>query len=69
MGNVINDLENFKKELKDLLEKYNYNISLNASSCSDWYGICDARMSVVDRFHGVELMRLSEGTTLSSKDL
>lgn len=30
---------NFKKELKDLLEKYGACIGMDADECSDWYGI------------------------------
>lgn len=35
---------NFKKELKDLLEKYGAYISMSASYCSDWSGINDEYM-------------------------
>jgi hypothetical protein len=38
--------KNFKKELKDLLNRYNASIEFGCSDCSDLHGVYDAKMVV-----------------------
>lgn len=61
------DIQAFKDELKALLKKHDVSIDFMASDCSDWYGMSDTRMSVVDR-SGHEA-RLADGESISAGDL
>ena len=42
----MNDIEDFKKELKILLNKYNASIEFDCDSCSDTYGIYDGHIGI-----------------------
>jgi hypothetical protein len=42
-------VKEFKRELKDLLTKYNAIICFNVGDGSDTYGLCDERMTIEHR--------------------
>ena len=61
-------VEEFKKELKALLEKYNAVLSLEYDPCSDTYGMYDERMAVY--FNDTkETIDLADGYCLEACDL
>ena len=43
---MANKATEFKKELKELLTKYNASIDFACDDCSDWHGITGERMTV-----------------------
>ena len=64
MGN----LNQFKLELKTLLQKYNANISFSCSEYSDLHGVYDAQITVSFDNDDKEFT-LSEGYGVASSDL
>lgn len=54
------NIAEFKKELKELLEKYNVSLCVYADVCSDWHGISGERISVCDHKTGKEIEALTE---------
>ena len=61
-------VKEFKKELKELLKKYNATISLGYDPCSDTFGMYDVRMEVYfyDKKKTVEL---ADGYSVDACDL
>lgn len=54
------DIAQFKRELKDLLERYNACLGFNVSECSDTYGLYEERMEVsFDNYP--EAVKLADG--------
>jgi hypothetical protein len=61
-----NKADNFKKDLKDLLDKYKANIHFDCDDGSDLYGICGECMNVdIDG----DIHILSDGWSVSKSDL
>ena len=64
------DIQEFKKELKVLLIKYDVFLCIGSSGGSDWHGVYNERFSVYDNATNKELERLNDGQIgLSAKDL
>jgi hypothetical protein len=61
-------VEEFKKELKALLKKYNAILSLDYADCSDTYGMYDERMTVHFR-DANKTVDLADGYCLDASDL
>lgn len=51
------DVEEFKKELGELLEKYHVRISFACSDSSDTSGLHKDSLVIVDRYTGKEIYR------------
>lgn len=60
--------ENFKKELKALLTKYDAVLSLEYDPCSDTFGMYDERMAVYFRKEK-KTVDLADGYSLDESDL
>jgi len=45
----VSNIDDFKKELKALLAKYNVTIDFEADDCSDWHGITGEKMVVCEK--------------------
>ena len=63
----------FLTELRDLLQRYDAEISVDYDDCSDFHGVTGAAMSVsmgkVDRFHGRPTFTLGEGWGIEPEGL
>lgn len=59
------NIDNFKKELKKLLIKYNADICFSCSECSDTHGLCEEQMIVnIDN----KSFKLSDGWAIEQSD-
>lgn len=56
----------FKKELKELLEKHNVSISADCADCSDLHGVYQEHISI---YNGKEEETLCEGWDLEADDI
>lgn len=54
------NVNDFKKDLKAVLKKHNAYLSYEASSCSDFHGISDQRLSVIDNTNNKEHRLVNE---------
>lgn len=61
-------LNEFKKELKELLEKYNARIDWNCADCSDLHGVTGESMGVYFMDTG-KSKQLCEGSSVDAYDL
>ena len=62
------DLNQFKRELKDLLTKHDVSLGISADDCSDWYGITGECFCVFDS-KGNILENLDDSIHLDASDL
>lgn len=64
------DKENFQKELKALLEKYNVRIMFSVSDCSDTYGLYEEKMIIYHRNpHYTKTLIEVDGWSIGAEDL
>ena len=63
----------FLTELRDLLQRYDAEISVDYDDCSDFHGVTGEAMSVsmgkADRFHGRPTFTLGEGWGIEPEGL
>ena len=64
-------MNNFKKELYDLLNKYNASISFECDGCSDTYGIYYPKIVIYQQIKKYEYITLieSSGYSLDKSDI
>ena len=60
-------INDFKKDLRDLLTKYDASIDFDCDDCSDTYGITGDHLGVC--FDGQNVIKLNSGWSIDASDL